>query len=88
VSLRSSSSSLARQISVGFASAFGIFIALIGRAEYLRLALSINGTPFRDHRLSEDEFVQMKKDGKLPYGVVPILEVCSTTCILIALTHN
>jgi hypothetical protein len=76
--LRCSSFSLARQSSDNFASVFACFSLLsIGRAEYLRLALSITGTPFRDHRLSEDEFVQMKKDGKLPYGVVPILEVCS-----------
>jgi hypothetical protein len=47
-----------------------------GRAEPLRLALHIANTPFEDRRITKEEFQQLKKDGKLPYGTVPILEVC------------
>jgi hypothetical protein len=47
-----------------------------GRAEPLRLALHIANTPFEDRRITKEEFQQLKKDGKLPYGTVPILQVC------------
>jgi hypothetical protein len=51
-----------------------------GRAEPLHLALHIANTPLEGRRITKEEFQQLKKDGKLPYRTVPILEVRSATC--------
>ena len=46
-----------------------------GRAEPLRILLTIAGLPFEDRRLSYPEFGAMKAGGELPLGSVPMLEV-------------
>jgi len=46
-----------------------------GRAESIRVALSIAGLPFEDHRVKFPEFAALKAAGALPLGAVPVLEV-------------
>lgn len=46
-----------------------------GRAEPLRVALSIAKIPFEDRRLKFPEFVALKQQGAFPLGSVPVLEV-------------
>jgi glutathione S-transferase len=46
-----------------------------GRAEPVRVALSIAGIPFEDHRVPFPEFAALKQSGALPLGSVPVLEV-------------
>lgn len=46
-----------------------------GRAESIRVALSIAGVPFEDRRLKFPEFAALKAEGALPLGAVPVLEV-------------
>ena len=45
------------------------------RAEVPRLALHLGNVPFRDHRVSGDEFRAMKERGEIPLGQLPILKV-------------
>ncbi|MBT5030895.1 MAG: glutathione S-transferase [Proteobacteria bacterium] len=44
-----------------------------GRGEPVRMALAIGGVDFEDHRISIDEFRQMRED--LPLKAVPTMEV-------------
>ncbi len=48
------------------------FDAPVSRGEECRLALSIAGVDFEDHRISREEWQQLKP--KSPFGSVPILE--------------
>jgi prostaglandin-H2 D-isomerase / glutathione transferase len=44
-----------------------------GRGEPARLALSIAGIPFEDHRVTSDAWPSLKP--QMPYGALPVLEV-------------
>ncbi len=46
-----------------------------GRAESVRVALTIGGIPFEDHRLAFSEFGAHKAAGAFPLGSVPVLTV-------------
>ncbi len=46
-----------------------------GRAEPLRVALSLAKIPFEDRRLKFAEFMALKQRGAFPLGSVPVLEV-------------
>jgi glutathione S-transferase len=46
-----------------------------GRAEPLRVALSLANIPFEDRRLKFPEFMSLKQQGAFPLGSVPVLEV-------------
>lgn len=46
-----------------------------GRAEPIRVALSIAKLPFEDHRIKFPEFAELRERGALPLGAVPVLEV-------------
>jgi glutathione S-transferase len=46
-----------------------------GRAEPLRVALSLANIPFEDRRLKFPEFMALKQQGAFPLGSVPVLEV-------------
>eukprot|EP00287_Rhodomonas_sp_CCMP768_P013228 CAMPEP_0196747946 /NCGR_PEP_ID=MMETSP1091-20130531/71737_1 /TAXON_ID=302021 /ORGANISM="Rhodomonas sp., Strain CCMP768" /LENGTH=211 /DNA_ID=CAMNT_0042095181 /DNA_START=22 /DNA_END=657 /DNA_ORIENTATION=+ len=46
-----------------------------GRAEPVRLALTLGDIPFEDVRMSKQEFDAAKQTGKLPFGALPVLEV-------------
>ena len=59
-----------------------------GRAEPLRLALHIANTPFEDRRITKEEFRQLKQEGKLRYGTVPILEVRSNHACFVKSLRN
>jgi len=45
------------------------------RAEVSRIALHLGQIDFEDHHPSREEFQQMKRDGVLPFGQVPVLIV-------------
>ena len=44
------------------------------RGEEVRLALKIAGQPFDDYRVDREAFLKLKPD--LPFGSLPVLEVC------------
>lgn len=46
-----------------------------GRAEPLRVALSLANIPFEDRRLKFPEFMALKQQGAFPLGSLPVLEV-------------
>jgi len=47
-----------------------------GKAESIRVALSVMGIPFEDFRFKDrEQFLQMKASGQLNFGQVPMLEV-------------
>jgi glutathione S-transferase len=46
-----------------------------GRAEPIRIAFHIAGIPFEDRRVKFPEFGELKQQGALPLGSVPLLEV-------------
>ncbi len=46
-----------------------------GRAEPVRIALSVAKVPFEDRRVKFPEFAAMKQGGELPLGSLPVLEV-------------
>ncbi|CEM30532.1 unnamed protein product [Vitrella brassicaformis CCMP3155] len=52
-----------------------IYFPFKGRAEPVRLALTIAGIDFEDTRVTGEEFAKMKADGVLPFGQFPIIEV-------------
>lgn len=43
--------------------------------EPIRLALTIAGIPFEDRRVDYEKVYQLRKEGILPYGQVPMLEI-------------
>lgn len=49
-----------------------------GRAELVRLIFIYGGVPFEDKRISFQEYGQMRDNGELPFGQLPILEVGGT----------
>ena len=46
-----------------------------GRAEPIRIALTLAGVAFEDRRLAYPAFAAMKAQGELPLGSVPVLEI-------------
>lgn len=46
-----------------------------GRAEPLRIALTIANIPFEDHRIKFPEFAALREQGAFPLGSVPVLSV-------------
>ncbi len=50
-----------------------------GRAEPVRIALTLAGVEFEDRRLNYPAFAAVKASGELPLGSVPILEVDGVT---------
>ena len=46
-----------------------------GRAEPIRLALTVGGIAFNDDRFQFDEFNEIKESGVLPFGQVPVMIV-------------
>eukprot|EP00899_Mesostigma_viride_P023281 jgi/Mesvir1/4137/Mv13049-RA.1 len=52
------------------------YFDLRGRAEPIRLALSIAGIEFQDDRVSREHFPEMKPS--LPFGSLPVLEIDGT----------
>ena len=46
-----------------------------GRAEPIRVALTIAGLRFEDHRVKFPEFAALREQGALPLGSLPVLEV-------------
>ena len=55
------------------------YLDIKGFGEAIRLALYIGKVDFEDHRVSYAEIREMNKEGKLPYGQVPILELDGVT---------
>ena len=51
------------------------YLDIKGKAEPIRLALSIGQIPFEDRRVSYDEIRAMRAEGRLPFGQVPVLEI-------------
>lgn len=49
-----------------------------GRAEIVRLIFIYGGVSFEDRAVSFQEYVQMRDNGELPFGQLPILEVGGT----------
>lgn len=45
------------------------------RAEPIRLALFIGGVPFDDERVSYEEILARRKQGHLPFGQVPVMDI-------------
>jgi len=46
-----------------------------GRAESIRVTLTLAGLPFEDHRIRFTEFAELKASGAFPLGSVPVLAV-------------
>ncbi|KAL2917217.1 hypothetical protein HK105_203282 [Polyrhizophydium stewartii] len=55
------------------------YFDLRARAEATRLALTIGGIPFEDHRVARSEWPELKK--KTPFGQLPVLTVDGKTQI-------
>ena len=51
------------------------YLNIKGFGEAIRLALHLGNVAFEDHRVSYAEIREMDKEGKLPYGQVPVLEL-------------
>ncbi|KAL3896820.1 MAG: hypothetical protein SGPRY_013187 [Prymnesium sp.] len=52
------------------------YFDIVGKGEPIRLLAAYARLPLHDHRFSSrEEFMQMRDEGKLPYGQVPLLEV-------------
>jgi prostaglandin-H2 D-isomerase / glutathione transferase len=49
------------------------------RAEVSRLALHLSGIPFTNTHINKKTFLQMREEGLLPFGQVPIMIVNGTT---------
>ena len=50
------------------------YFPIPGRAEASRVALSFANLDWNDNRINGDEYGRMKKNGDLPWGLVPILQ--------------
>ncbi|CAD5219425.1 unnamed protein product [Bursaphelenchus xylophilus] len=56
-----------------------IYFGLKGRAEAIRLILHYGGIPFRDTRVTAEEWTRIKYDkSRFPYAVIPVLQVNRT----------
>ena len=51
-----------------------IYFPVPGRAEASRIALSLSGIEWEDVEVNGSEFNKMKQEGKLPWGMLPILQ--------------
>jgi len=51
------------------------FFNFKGRAEAIRLMLTIANVPFEDIRLSQEKFKEMKDSGCFKFGEIPVLEI-------------
>ena len=51
------------------------YFDLGGRAEPIRMALTLGKIPFEDIRVTREEHMKMKGEGKWPCGQIPVLEV-------------
>lgn len=56
-----------------------IYFPVPGRAEASRLALSLSGMEWEDVLVNGETFQQMKEDGDLPWGMLPVLETSEGT---------
>ena len=55
------------------------YLDIKGFGEAIRLTLYVGKVEFEDHRVSYAQVREMGKDGRLPYGQVPILELDGET---------
>ena len=51
-----------------------VYFSVPGRAEASRIALSLSGIEWEDVEINGEEFNKMKKEEKLPWGMLPILQ--------------
>ena len=51
-----------------------VYFAVPGRAEACRIALSLSGIEWEDIEVNGVEFNKMKTEGKLPWGMLPVLQ--------------
>ena len=51
------------------------YFDMAGRAEPIRMTLTLGKVAFEDIRLSQEEFGKLKQEGKFPLGQVPCLEI-------------
>lgn len=51
------------------------YFDMTGRAEAIRLALTVAGIPFEDERISREELAQRKLTGVLPFNQLPVIEI-------------
>jgi|TARA_B100001540_G_C15755296_1_gene619078 Glutathione S-transferase len=56
-----------------------VYFSVPGRAEASRIALSLSGIEWEDVEVNGEEFSQLKKEGKLPWGMLPILQTSKGT---------
>lgn len=45
-----------------------------GRAEIIRIALALAGVEYKDIRVDHETFAKLKKEGKLPFQQLPVIE--------------
>merc|ERR1712166_452268 len=57
------------------------YFAIYGRAEPIRMALTLGGVEFEDHRVNHEESKALKESGKLEFGQMPMLELDDGTCL-------
>ncbi|MCS5532634.1 MAG: glutathione S-transferase [Candidatus Poseidoniaceae archaeon] len=50
------------------------YFPIPGKAEGVRVALALSNLIWRDNEIMGEQFAQMKDDGQLPWGMVPILQ--------------
>ena len=55
------------------------YFPIPGRAEGVRVALSLANLDWNDNEIMGAQYDQMKKDGELPWGLVPILQTPNVT---------
>ena len=51
-----------------------VYFGVPGRAEASRVALSLSGFEWEDVEVNGVEFNKMKTEGKLPLGMLPVLQ--------------
>ena len=56
-----------------------IYFPIPGRAEPIRIALSLSDLEWEDIQIDGNEYYKMKKSGELPWGLLPILQTSSGT---------
>ena len=56
-----------------------VYFAVPGRAEACRIALSLSGIEWEDVEVNGVEFNKMKTEGKLPWGMLPVLQTPNGT---------
>ena len=56
-----------------------VYFSVPGRAEASRIALSLSGIEWEDVEVNGEEFSKMKKEGTLPWGMLPILQTSNGT---------